>query len=318
MNERWNSMSLAQRRLAATVVAVAALVVLSVTLGALGSRPGGRALSSYATDDDGLAAYETLLARSEHPTSRVRVPIDRARVSPGVTLVAFGQSFSASERVAIRRFVTGGGRLLVGGPEAQDALAAVGGTNDVWDSGSEGEFEPRVTAIVRHLGSGEVIALTDPAPLTNRWLDVGDNAFLGVALAGPPGTAVVFAEYGHGYGVRQGLAGLPARWKAALWFAAIAALVGALAAGKRFGPADPIPEQGAPPRVRYVEALAATLARSRDRGAATEPLRARASRRAATRGALLTDADREALRAPPTTDDEVLALGRVAAKLEEM
>jgi hypothetical protein len=47
-----------------------------------------------------------------------------------------------------------------------------------------------------------------------------------------------------------------------------------LARGRRFGPPEPAARAFAPPRVAYVDALGATLARTQDHDAAMAPVRA--------------------------------------------
>ncbi len=350
MTERWRTMSGAQRRLTVVGLVVAGWAALLWSLQALGASPGGPSLSSYATDAHGLAAYEELLARSGHAPSRLRVPLDEARLASDVTIVALGQSFDGPERESLRRFLESGGRAVVGGSEALDVVRAFADAPVQWRTGggSVTRVEPveqlaglrvvrgegfgvwehhvgvallrrgeRVTAIALPVGAGQLIALADPSPLTNAWLDRADNAGFGVAVAGDAGRRVTFAEHGHGYGVADGLAALPARWKAAIGAAAAAAVAGAAAAGKRFGPTDPVPLTEAPPRVRYVEAVASTLARTRDRAGAIAPLRQRATTAAARHDGVLTEAERATLGSSVTTDADVVAFGLVAAKLEE-
>ena len=60
------------------------------------------------------------------------------------------------------------------------------------------------------------------------------------------------------------------------------------------GPPEPPEEPLFPPRRAYVDALASTLARSRDRGAAIESVRSAARERLARRAALARDANDEA------------------------
>jgi len=366
VSERWNALSASGRRGVVVGLVLLTLVVVVGGLNALGTAPGGPTLSSYATDGAGLAAYEDLLASTGHATSQLRAPLDEKTQPSGVTLIAIGQTFSRSEGRALERFVSSGGRAIVGGPEAEDALRAVGIDDVHW--GGEGALvarpaatEPFVGVRVVHgdgvgewsgranpllsdddhviavsipVGDGELIALADPSPLTNAWLGEADNAGFGVALVGTGARPVVFAEYGHGFGVRDGLAAIPSRWKAAFGFAAVAAVVGALSAAKRFGPTEPDATILAPARVLYVESLASTLARTHDYDAAMTPLKHRATSLIARRSGVsnLEDSD-DLVRAartvglsandvavftsPVTSDLDVLALGRVVAKLEE-
>ncbi|MEY2397582.1 MAG: hypothetical protein QOJ00_756 [Actinomycetota bacterium] len=344
---------------------VVSLIVIVGGVNALGAAPGGPTLSSYATNAEGLAAYQTLLNDTGHRTSQLRTPLDKQRQPPAATLVAIGQSFSRREGGALRQFLMSGGVAIVGNPEAEDALSAVGLHALHWRGDGATAVSPapgaslgdvravrgaglgewrgsapallqrgtHVAAVSIPVGAGRLVALADPSPLTNQWLGVADNAAFAVAIAGE-GRPVVFAEYGHGFGVRNGLSAIPSRWKAALWFGGVAAVVAALSSAKRFGPPDEETDAPTPPRVLYVESLASTLARTRDYDAAVAPLKRRASALIAKRTGVhnlddrdeqaraarivgLSDVDAAALTTPVASDADVLALGRVVAKLEE-
>jgi hypothetical protein len=205
-------------------------------------------------------------------------------------------------------------------------------------SGSTGaplaETTRSTTAVELSYGEGSVVAHADPSPVTNAYRDRAGNAWFAVRIAGDDGRRVAFAEHGHGYGASSGFGALPQRWKTALWFAAAAAIVASWSAGKRLGPADPVLDAPPPERVRYVHAVASTLARTKDRNAAAEPLRARArsllARRvdlrdlddpqalsAAARVAGLDKQDADALAAPLTDDNDLVALARSVSHLQE-
>jgi hypothetical protein len=119
--------------------------------------------------------------------------------------------------------------------------------------------------LTRSVGPGRLELLADTSPLQNQLLTAADNAQLGVDLAGPAGRPVAFAEELHGYGLASGLAAIPGRWWLALAGLGAAALLWALARGRRLGPAElPAPDP-APARVAYVQSLATVIARSRRR-----------------------------------------------------
>ncbi len=364
MIERWNKLSSrAQRTWIGVAVVVGIFVVLN-GLNSIGGRPGGPSLSSYATAPEGLAALDSLLERNGYPTTQVRVGLDEAELPSDATVVALGQVLSRTERRAMRAFVERGGRLLTGGPEAEPFLRsidegvrwraegferlrpvanpAVPGLATVTAAGFGVWADPpgvplfegrsRDAGFVLPVGRGTVVALADPSPLTNALLGEADNAGLALVTVGPTAHPVQFAENGHGYGLDAGLGAIPSRWKTALWFAAFAGLVGALAAGKRFGPVDVEPEAPAPERSAYVGAVASTLARTRDIDAAAAPLRARGTaavlRRAgrvvtpddladAARLAGLNADEVRSLTEPISTDAELVALGRTVSRLEE-
>lgn len=364
--QQWRALS---RRARGVILGGGVFVAVFVVIGglnSLGAAPSGPSLSSYATTDDGLAALESLLARSEHPTTQLRLSLDEASLTADQTVIAVGQVFSGREQRALRAFVRSGGRLITGGPESERFLTSLD-TRLQWATGGSdrltvsaevptvsgvrlvrgdgfGSWQNAPGAVLLRggdddvafevaLGRGVVVALADPSVLTNDWLAAADNAGFAVGIAGAPGRQVVFAENGHGFGAASGFGALPARWKAALWFAAVAAVVGALAAGKRFGPVDVAPESTPPERVQYVGAVASTLSRARDRDAAIAPLRDRAAmllaRRAggsiedpsglmaAAQRSGLSEADARSLVDPVINDDDLLRLGRAVSRLEE-
>jgi hypothetical protein len=98
----------------------------------------------------------------------------------------------------------------------------------------------------------------------------------------------------------------------ALVLLGLSALVLIAARWPRLGPPEPPERPLFPPRRAYVDALAATLARSRDRTAAVESVRSAARERLARRAALPRDADaaawNAAARAAGLDDSEARAL----------
>jgi uncharacterized protein DUF4350 len=345
--ERWNALSPRAKRWWTVAGVAFAILVLMTSLNALGRAPGGPSLSANSTGGDGLAAWDELLATSGHPTGQVRDDLDHATLDPSTTVIAIGQLFTRKERVALRGFVNAGGVLVVGDLEGEDALRAFGDRHAQWDPAGSVGFRltdapvtvrgdgfgswahstgtplthagARVGAVQLSYGRGSVVALADPSPVTNAWLDRSGNAWFANRIVGDDGRRVAFAEHGHGYGTTTGFAALPARWKTAFWFAAVAALIAAWGAGKRLGPADPVLDAPRPERVRYVQAVASTLARTQDREAAAAPLRERAAalRARASGTAGLSPEDVAALDAPITDDDDLVALARSVSHLQE-
>jgi len=177
-----------------------------------------------------------------------------------------------------------------------------------------------------------VYLLADSSPLQNRLLAKADNAALGLALAGPQARPVEFLESYHGYGRSSGLSALPLSWKLLLGGLALAALVYVVARGRRFGPPQAEGRELPPPRREYVDSLAASIARSRSRADAVEPVRREVRDTLLRRAALapdagddavreaarrfgLEDADAEALLEPVRNDADVLAVGRALARI---
>src|SRR5207244_13461782 len=129
----------------------------------------------------------------------------------------------------------------------------------------------------------------------NRLLASADNAQLALDLAGAKSRHVVFFETYHGYGRGSGLGAIPGRWQALFLLAAAAVLTFMLARVRRLGPPEDEERPLDPPRREYVEALAATIARTRDRTQALEPVRDEVRRRIAVRAGLRPNAPDEQL-----------------------
>lgn len=330
-----------------------------------GSAPAGPPSSSYATAPAGIAAYAELLERAGHPVTRLRTPPSEAPIDPSATVVALDANrMTPDDARALRRFVVAGGRLVTGGfdpryvesivddpprwaPAAAGEVRTIvpvpetGGVREVRTSGpgawtDEGPALPVLRGdegsalVVAAVGQGRVALLSTSSPLQNALLDDADNAALGLALAGPPGSPVVFVETVHGFGEAVGVGAIPAKWRWAALGAALAALVWLLSRGRRLGPPEGDPTEPAPSRRTYVDAMAATLGRTRDAPASVAPVRRAALERLARRTALragaseaeirtaaqrlgLTDPETDALLRPPASDDDVVAAGRALA-----
>ena len=293
-----------------------ALIAINVALSLLaswtGGTPGGPTSSSYATGDDGLAAFASLVARAGHPVRRLREPAATADLDPDTTLVVLDPTFVTSDDArALQRFVNEGGRLVAGGSRAQPWLRRVLPGAPRWSPDGTRSATPvvpipelaqvrrvelngdgswaasgrslptlagngRTVVSVATPGRGRALLVADASPLENQLLAEADNAALGLGLAGPPGRPVVFPESYHGYGKSSGAGAIPGRWQALLALAGIAVLAYMLARARRLGPAEPERRELAPPRRAYVDALAALIARTRDRRTVAEALRARA------------------------------------------
>jgi uncharacterized protein DUF4350 len=329
--------------------AAAVVVGVNVALAALdslgGGTPGGPSSSSYATGSDGAAAYATLLRRAGHTVSALRTAPAEARLDARDTVVLLDSvGVTADDADALHEFVTSGGRLVVGGapggwvadvapgapewvsqdpyigrpvaplPEAVgvERVSAAGGGS--WRR--EGPALPVVAGprgalvAVQRVGDGRVVLLADTSPLSNELLADDDNAALGLALAGPAGRNVLFAESYHGYGEASGIDAIPDDWLAALGIGIVAVAVLMLARGRRFGPPEPDARALPPARSVYVDALGALLSRTRDRAAVAEAFRARAARDGAG------DTELEVLARRPVNDDDLVASGAAFAHVE--
>lgn len=337
-------------RIALSVVAT--LVVVNLALRFLatltGGTPGGPRSSSYATSSHGAAAYAELLGRAGHPVDQVRsLPHERQPSTTATVFLLDPPTVSATDLRALRRFVRRGGRLVASGlsQKAMRELVArppvsAPGSHIVREEGlvietdGAARWRQENLVAVRRIGGGAVTFLADSSPLQNRLLGQADNAAFGLALARPRARPVEFLESYHGYGAGSGLSTLPLAWKLLLGGLGLAALVYAVARGRRLGPPEEEGRSLAPPRREYVDSLAAAIARSKRREAAAEPVRREARDAILRRAALppgvdddavrvaagrlgLADEDVDGLLRPVRTDADVVALGRTAARIRQ-
>lgn len=274
--------------------------------------------SSYVTTTSGWAAYHDLLAATGHDVVRLEEPIRPDTLDPASTLViAQPDSFALDERQAdlIATFLADGGRVVLtstsffgdlgtslvdpppvfGGippsqvpaiPVAETVGVDLVATSGLYSWSDTGSAVPLVGAdglavvAAATVGDGRLILVADPAVLSNGLLGEADNAALGIALAGGTNRTIVFNEFVHGYGGDSPVSSLPDRWGTTLVLAGIALLTWMWAIGARFIPAEPESREFPPSRGLYVDALAASIARSP--GGPTEGLRSIATGDGAT------------------------------------
>jgi hypothetical protein len=239
-----------------TALAAVAVLVLAVVLGRAPEQPSGPSGSSYATTPGGLAAYATLLERAGHDVRRLRAPLDERRPPAAETVVVVdGDPLPSGERAALREQVRAGGRAILAG----SAATALG------DDAALRRRAGGTAPVVRRLGRGTVVLAPDAEPFRNRALADGDHAAATLALAGPPSRRVAFVESVHGYRATSGLAALPDGVQTCLILLGVAALAFLVWRGRRLGPPEARARELAPPRRAHVEALAAALARTKDK-----------------------------------------------------
>jgi hypothetical protein len=244
-----------------TILAAVLVVAIAVVMGRAPEQPTGPASSSYATTPGGIAAYATLLERAGHDVRRVRAPLDDPHPSGDETIVIVdGSQLPGDERRALRAYVRGGGHAILAGT-ARSALGVDAGRPRPQDASRP---------VTRRIGRGAV-TFTDADPLRNRNLATGDRAAAALMLAGPPARRVAFVESVHGYHEQRGLSALPGRVQTCLWLLGLAALAFLLVRGRRLGPPEDEERALAPARRAHVEALAAALARTRDRTTLLDP-----------------------------------------------
>ena len=348
------------------VAVVVGINVLAALVDALAPSPSGPASSSFATKPHGLAAWAELAKRNDVDVRALRDPPSDGTLGDGGTVAVMDAGrLTGGEARALRRFAERGGRVVAGGepgswtatllarpapdwnndgpetarrvgtaPETDGVARIETGGDGRWEAdagleralaGDEGSLLLTTTA-----GRGRIALLADTSPLQNENLAKADNAALALALSGDG--PLRFVESVHGYGPQRGLAALPARLGWALIGLLLAALVFMFARGRRLGPPEPERRELAPPRRAYVDSLAATMARGKQREPAVAPVRAEARRRLARRAGLREDAPDDAwleaarglgldddaaraLRGRAETDDEVVATGRALAAL---
>jgi Domain of unknown function (DUF4350) len=329
----------------AVAAVIGLLVVVTIVVDALIPSPEGPRSSSFATAPEGIAAWAELARRSGREVRALRErPSDDTLPTEGTVVVLDPDGLTRGQARALRRFAEGGGRVVAGGVDPGAWLEELAGGVD-WDRGGDeaarvlapapetgaaaelavageghwgepGEGRPLVAGgdgpivLALDAGEGRIVLVADPSPLQNRLLDHADNATFALGLA--EGGPVTFVESVHGYGTATGLAALPARFRWGLVLLGLSGVLLIVARWPRFGPAEPAERPLFPPRRAYVDALAASLARSRDRRSAIESVRSAARERLARRAALPRDADdgawAAAARAAGLSDDEARAL----------
>ncbi|RKQ94022.1 uncharacterized protein DUF4350 [Solirubrobacter pauli] len=273
---------------------LAGFIVVLVVIDRVSPAPEGPPSSSYATTPLGAAAYASLLDRAGIPVRQVRTPIADREPREGETLVILDPDVMEPEEAdAIRAWVEGGGRLVLGASSEVAWIEQLLDDPPRWTSADSDEHVPLVPiadvrtvvsfdrtgfddlggllpllgpprtplAAFAPLGAGHVTLLADTSPLTNRGLARADNAAFALSLSGD--APVAFLETVHGYGVSRGFGGLPTSVKWALLGLALTSLVALWAAGKRFGDPEDEDSDPPPPRVEYVDALAGSLARAK-------------------------------------------------------
>lgn len=294
---------------ALVVVVGGALIVGSIPEQERGRTPDR---SSLEVSEDGYAAWALLLEERDIASSRIDRPPSEADLDPAGTIVGLDLgALTAADEKALEEFVAAGGRLITGGRTSVESLEAIAGTplgreqgsfpdgaalvpvpelagvTEIVGDGSArfsdvGEALPLFGAAGSALlvegrrGDGEVLVLADSSPLANAQLASADNAQLAINLAGAPGRDQVrFLERlaVSGEDAATGLAALPGNWIFGFAGLVVAAVVLVLSRLRRLGPPDRPSSASAEPRIGYVDAMARTLARSRESVAAAEPVR---------------------------------------------
>ena len=358
-----------RRRARANIARVVVFIVLlnvAVIVGGeiLAPSSEGPRGSTFSTEADGAGAWFELLGRIGVDVDRQRVPMSSADLQPDTTTLVIldpsGGRIEDADVDAVERFVLAGGRVvttagheiirrlipgLTRGRAETTTADSVGSGSDVGDAqtvafDSETYFddaragEPLVAnqaglplVIGADLGSGRVLAVVDSTPFSNERIATEDNAAFAVGVTG--GRAVVFDEFVHGYGVGEGLGGLPRALQTLAAVLVLAAVIWIWATGRRLGQPEQ-PGRALPPaRVQFIDAMGATLSRATPDESAFGHLRKRGvgllERYAHGRTDIasdelpelgLTPDELAALRQPVGSESDVAAVGSAVAKLE--
>ena len=145
-------------------------------------------------------------------------------------------------------------------------------------------------ALMERMGRGTVVAMSEPAWLTNAYIGQADDGILAADLIGlaPQGSPALFDEYHHGLAAaassQLGWAATP--WGAAMIWALVALGAGLFVRGRRFGPLIPLARGGDRSSLEYVAAVGELLRRTAARASSLEVLVGAARRAVAERSGL--------------------------------
>lgn len=346
-------------------LALGAVLVLAVVAGAYLSaarRTTGPPLDPGSTAADGARGLVELLDRY----GDVDV-LDRPPGTRYATAVVLRDRFDRDAETDLRAWIEAGGTLLVADPGSTltpavtgtvDGLASV--SCDIPDLGAVRELPMGdaglglevpadastcttvagdAVVVAQPVGSGRIVSIGGPAPLTNRHLDDGDAAVLAVALLAPEtGTSVAFLrpELAAGSGDRSlvDLVGTPVRAALAQLLVAFGIVV--LWRSRRLGRPVveplPVPIEGS----ELTDAVGRLLARGRQPAHAAAVLRDRARRDLSgplglpldapadlvaaaitARTTLEPDEARRAAAAPVTSDVDLVEVAALLVRIRE-
>ena len=151
-----------------------------------------------------------------------------------------------------------------------------------------------VLAVRLVVGSGQLIAMTDPLVLCNGYLRLADNGRFAADLIAltPNGGAVLFDEFHHGQiagNAPTATAWVLTPWGAALALAVIIIVAGLVLRGRAFGPPIPLRQAGDRSSAEYAAAVGSLLHRTGARRVTLETLLAATRRTVAERVGLGSD-----------------------------
>jgi len=363
---------MSRSRMALIAAGLALAILLAARIGFGGTPEPSERPGASSTDQGraGLTVLRDLLASAGHQVASLRETPSRAELDSAATVILLDSGpIDPAETAALASFVRDGGRLVFGGDTSLSAYSDLAGTTINHESSGavtampltpsaetlevsraqligNGAFAetgralpllagtPGGTVLASEtMGRGRLVLLADASPLQNALIGEGDNAQLGLDLAGDRDRPVLFAERVR-LSASPGLAALPSRWRLAFAGLVLAGLLLIASRARRTGPPEEPSRTLAPPRRRYVDALATALARIAEPSAA-EPVRLAARRRLlagsaegtgagpeelarAGAAAGLEQAEWEALGTPLIDQRQMLAAGSALAKLKEV
>ena len=306
------------------LLALLIVVVVLVALEHPGSRAGApdhRATSDAANGTSALRLYaEALGHRTYLVEATFIIPHDAGLLFVFTPV----RAVTADEAQSISRWVEGGGVLVYAseGPDAslesaldlsrgqgpvaaeEDAAAPVlAGVHKLsgFVAALPFELHPQQVAILRNhahavlglmaaVGRGRIVALADPLPLCNGYLDKSDNGRFAADLLSLTSGPIVFDEYHHALAGASGETDwLATPWGAALGWAAFVVFVGLALRGRAFGPRVPISGSRDRSTAEYPAAIGSLLRRAGARQVTLGVLAAGARRAVAGRLGLARD-----------------------------
>jgi hypothetical protein len=222
------------------IAAVATMLVLIVVTYALGPAPAQKSIgfpSSYSSEWAGAKAAFLLLSQLGYRAERWEKAPEELPDHPAGAILILAEPFekgSGDDLTALRRFISGGGRVLVTGasgaalvPEAtasepetwnpesktysallpspltRGAPAISMAAPHEWTAENESQLfvygtQDKPVVVTYRIGKGEVIWWASALPLTNAGLRESDNLAFFLNAVGPPSSHVLWDEYFHG------------------------------------------------------------------------------------------------------------------------
>lgn len=290
------------------IVLISIFLLMVLTVLAVLFAPGNDAStrgfpSSYSTGRDGAKAAYMLLERMGYSVQRWTSPPEDLPNPPKSTLLIIaGPSIPSSEeeRRQLKRFVSGGGHLLITGMigasmvEAKGVAPQLAGQDEwqnfpaeapslltrhapeismqvpgLWvhlEAGQQPYYGSEAGAAVTkwRLGVGEIIWWAGDSPLTNYGIARASNLVLFLNCVGSPGeTRILWDEYFHGerLGLWHYLSRTPLPW-ALLQLLTLAAFV-VISYARRSGAVRPLPRQSRLSPMEFIETVGALYQRKR-------------------------------------------------------